>query len=257
MILYILNIAFYLMAFVSFLLYTLKAKNTITYSLAFIFLGNLFYLIKLFLNLKAGVLFGNIDSIVAFSGNIIMLFYGIMLTKFRNLENVGFIISFIGALFSMANLRNVFLHQHPSLLNPVFIIHIVSAGISYSFIMLGGIFSLLKLISEKQIKQKKFSKTYVPIYTLIFIEKLSINMSFIFLTITMLFGVMWSFYYDKSLYIDPKIMVISFLWLYYAVLVHTYIFKSSKPSTISVLSAFGSTITVISVIFIKHSIITG
>ncbi|MGC9286661.1 MAG: cytochrome c biogenesis protein CcsA [Hydrogenobaculum sp.] len=257
MILYILNIIFYLMAFVSFLLYTLKAKNTIKYSLVFIMLGNLSYLVKLVINVKTGVAFSNIDAIVAFSGNVIMLFYGILLTRFRNLENIGFIISFIGALFSMANLRNVFLHQQPSLLNPIFLIHIISAGLSYSFIMLGGIFSLLKLISEKQIKQKKFSKTYVPIYTLIFIEKLSINMSFIFLTITILFGVMWSFYYDKSLYVDPKIIVISFLWFYYAILVHTYIFKSSKPTTISVLSALGSTITVISVIFIKHSIITG
>ncbi len=255
MILYILNIVCYLGAFFSFLLFTLKSKNTIKQSLLLILFGNIFYLVKLVLNIKEGVIFENIDSIIGFSGNIIMLFYGILLTRFRNLESIGFIISFVGFIFSMANLRNLFLHQNHNLLNPIFLIHIISAGLSYSFIMLGGIFSLLKLLSEKQIKQKHFSKAYVPIYTLIFIEKLSINMSFIFLTSTLLFGVLWSFYYEDRFYVDPKIIAISFLWFYYAILVHFYIFRSLKPSTISLLSAIGSTITLISVIFIKHNIV--
>ncbi len=255
MILIVLNVLFYILAFGSFLLFTLKAKNTLKYSITFIILGNIFYLIKLLIGLKDKEIFDNIDAILALSGNVIMLFYGILLLRFKVLQNIGFIVSFVGVIFSMANLRNLFNHNEVSYSSPIFLIHIISAAFSYAFIILGGMFSLLKLLSEKQIKQKRFQKTYVPIYTLMSIEKFAINMSFIFLTLTILFGALWSFYYNTKLYFDPRIVVIFLLWFYYAILVHIYIFRSAKPSTISLLSAVGSSITILSVVFIKHTLV--
>lgn len=255
MIFTVINIVFYFLSFFSFLIFTLKSKNTLQYSILFIMFGNISYFIKLLIDFKTGALFNNIDSIIALSGNVIMLFYGILLLRFKTLQNIGFIVSFIGVIFSVANLRNLFTHHANNLSNPMFVMHIIFGALSYSFIMLGGIFSLLKLISEKQIKQKKFQKTYVPIYTLMSVERLSINASFIFLTLTLLFGIFWSFYYEERIYIDPRILIIFFLWFYYAVLVHIYIFRSFRPSTISLLSAIGNTITIFSVIFIKHTIV--
>lgn len=96
----------------------------------------------------------------------------------------------------------------------------------------------------------------VPINLLRKMEKIFLNLGFIFLTMTLIFGSIWAKnFLGKHWVNDPKLILTLFLWVYYAVIIHLNLARGLKPSRFSLLSAIGLLLLLGSLLFIRHSIV--
>lgn len=238
---------FYITFFSFGLILLLKKSKFYTY---FFYIGILSYIFKLFFIFyrEHNLPFGNIDGVLSLIGTILIGLFLALSKLYPSLSYNGFIIALLGWIFSLAGLASKL--SIPS--NPFFILHIIFAALSYAFIIICGFFSLSKLALEKKLKEKVISKNYIPLSTLSKLEKLMINLSFFALTFTLAFAMIWSGYFGRGFYIDKKILITLFIWTYYALL-HAYMLRSGKPYHVSLLSAVGTTLTILAVLFIRHS----
>ncbi len=238
---------FYITFFSFGLIFLLKNSKFYTY---FFYLGILSYIFKLIFIFyrEHNLPFGNIDGVLSLIGTILIGLFLALSKLYPSLSYNSFIIALLGWIFSLAGLASKL--SIPS--NPFFILHIIFAALSYAFIIIGGFFSLSKLALEKKLKEKIISKNYIPISTLSKLEKLMINLSFFALTFTLAFAMIWSGYFGSGFYIDKKILITLFIWVYYALL-HAYMLRSGKPYNVSLLSAVGTSLTILAVLFIRHS----
>lgn len=139
--------------------------------------------------------------------------------------------------------------------NPLYSLHIASALFSYVFSLLGGLFSAVKFMVEKKLKHKSLEGFFLPLSLLRFGERLSINLSFLFFTLTLIFGSLWSRSFFGTHWIkDPKLIYVLFLWFYYAVLVHLNILKKIKPKTLSYGVLAGALLSLVGLLFVRHAL---
>lgn len=139
--------------------------------------------------------------------------------------------------------------------SPLYSLHITSALISYIFAFLGGLSSIFKLILEARLKHKSITGFFMPLSLLMGTERLSMNMSFLFFTLTLLFGSLWSrSFFGKHWVSDPKLIFVLYLWTYYALVVHLNLLKRIKPKTLSYAIILGMFFTLLNIIFVRHEL---
>ncbi len=243
----------YLMSFVFFLLKTFRkinSRNLPHFLLILAFLSYLIYVAVRFLQIGAFPV-GDFHGTVALIGNILAGSFAIMLVFLRKkVEDFGFAIAFVGFLTTLLGLPST----KGGFADPLFILHIVSAAGSYAFIILGGTASLLRLFIERRLKGRNISSLFLPLSILKRMERVAVNLSFILLTLTLIFGSFWTKDFLGRHWInDPKLIFTLGLWLYYAVMVHLNIVRGIKPSRFSYLSITGLTVAIAGILWIRHS----
>ncbi len=195
---------------------------------------------------------GDVYGMVSLMGNVLVLiFLSTHLLLRRNVADFGLIIAFIGFLTTLLGLPA----KEVGYKNPFYVYHILSAALSYASLILAGVSSLIKFLVEKKLRSKHIEGFMVPINLLRRMERIFLNIGFIFLTLTLIFGSLWAKnFLGKHWINDPKLILTLILWIYYAIIVHLNLVRGLKPSTLSIISIFGSILIVGSLIFIRHSV---
>ncbi|WP_461832635.1 cytochrome c biogenesis protein CcsA [Aquifex sp.] len=242
----------YFISFLSFLLANFSQKKGILKtSYTFLGIGFFLYLFLLFSEYIKTKTFpvGDVYGMFSFIGNL-SAFIFILLSRKYDFSLFGAIVSFI------AFLTTVFAIPSRSLgfSNPLYILHIVSAGLSYVFLIFGGFASFSKLLVERSLKKGNIRLPLAPLRILKKLEKSFIILTFIGLTLTLIFGSLWTKTYLGIHWVnDPKLLATLLLWIYYAFLSHMYLIKAFKPSQISFLSLFGTLLGLVTLLFFRHS----
>jgi len=240
--------------FIAFLLFTIKLfayEKVRSLPYAFLTAGLLFYLLALlerFVEHKAFPI-GDIYGTLSFIGNLSVLIFIVIARKY-NFETFGSIVSF------MAFLTTIFLIPSKRLgfSDPLYILHLFTAVVSYAFIIFAGLVSFSKLLLEKRLKEKASAPPLAPLKLLKHMEKFFIVGSFIGLTLTLVFGSLWAKDYLGTHWVkDEKLLITLVLWLFYAFLSHAYVLKVFKPSQISYLSVLGTAVGLAALFFFRHS----
>lgn len=195
---------------------------------------------------------GDVYGMVSLVGNfLIFIFIVLDLILKRNVADFGMIVAFIGFLTTLVGLPA----QKVGYKNPFYVYHILCAGVAYASLILGGISSGVKFLVEKKLRSKHIEGFMVPVNLLRKMEKILLNVGFIFLTLTLIFGSLWAKdYLGKHWINDPKLILTLFLWTYYALIIHVNLVRGLKPSKFSLLSLAGLFMVLGSILFIRHSI---
>ncbi len=182
---------------------------------------------------------------------LVLMFLVINLILRRDLSDFGFLIAMLGFLSSIAGVPA----RGTGYENPFYVYHILSASVAYASIILGGISSAMKFVVEKKLKTKHVEGLMMPVNLLRKMERILINLGFIFLTLTLIFGSLWSKAYLGTHWInDPKLVLTLLLWLYYTFLMHINLLKGLRPAQLSAMSVIGMGIAIVSLIFIRHTV---
>lgn len=134
----------------------------------------------------------------------------------------GFFILLIAGIFQI--ISTLFIQElkeiNPVLRSWLLGVHVSTALIGYSAIMISGIYGFLYLMMYKSIKSNNPSNFYRKLPSLQLLEKLAayaIKFGFVFLTITILIGAIWlPSAIDNFSYADPKLIVTFMIWVVYA-----------------------------------------
>ncbi len=195
---------------------------------------------------------GDPYGMASLMGNLLVLIYLIVSILMRkNLADFGFLVAFLGFLTTLAGIPAKKL-GYP---NPFYVYHILSAGVAYASLILAGISSAVKFIVERKLKAKHIEGFMMPVNLLRKLERLLINLGFIFLTLTLIFGSIWAKAHLGTHWInDPKLFLTLMLWIYYAGIIHLNLLRGLKPAQLSAMSLLGFILSVGSLLFIRHSV---
>ena len=195
---------------------------------------------------------GDVYGMVSLVGNFLILMFIVLDLVFKkNVTDFGLIVAFIGFLTTLVGLPA----HKVGYKNPFYVYHILSAAVAYAALLLGGISSLIKIFVERKLKAKHIEGFMVPINLLRKMEKILLNLGFIFLTLTLIFGSIWAKnFLGKHWVNDPKLILTLILWIYYAVVIHLNLVKGLKPSKFSFLSILGFLMVLGSIVLIRHTV---
>ncbi|MEN3029110.1 MAG: cytochrome c biogenesis protein CcsA [Aquificaceae bacterium] len=246
------SIAFYFFAFLTSLIsYFFEPLKRLTFFLLFIAL--LFYLAH------AGTIalrvvsfpFGDTYGFYSLLGNSVLFILLLVSLKQAYLQKFLSLFAMFGVLST-----TLAMPAEPSpYRSPLYSLHITSALFSYVSALFGGFFSLLRLLLESRLKRKSLGGFLFPLNMLRKGERLSLNMSFIFFTLTLIFGSLWSrSVFGKHWINDPKLLYVLLLWLYYALLVHLNLVKRIKPKTLSYGVIGGMLLSMLNLLFVRHEL---
>ena len=243
----------YLLSFILFLFTSIKGYNLRRPAVIFSILGLVLYIFYLtYIYIRTGEFpVGDPYGTVSLIGNTIVFIYLFLyLILKREISDFGFTIVFTALFCNIMGIPAKASHYN----NPLYTLHIIFATLSYAFIFIGGFFSFIRLVTEKQLKQKRMGKFHTPINLLRNLEKFSVNSAFITLTLTLIFGSFWAReFFGKHWIDDLKLIITMIMWFYYAFLVHPYSRRSFGPSRYSILVITGTLGALFNLIFIRHS----
>ncbi len=218
-----------------------------------IFLGWLFYVVYV---IKVAVSIGSfpfadVYGFYSLLGNFMLFIFLISSIKFEQIQKFLAFFSLLGLLSTLLALP-----AEPSpYKNPLYSLHITFALLSYLSSFMAGSLSLIKFIVEAKLRHKSLGGFFMPLNYLRKGERILINLCFISLTFTLLFGSLWSrSYFGKHWINDPKLMYVLFLWLYYAILVHLNLLRRIKPRTLSYGIIIGAFLLLLNLLFIRHEL---
>ncbi|EDP75851.1 cytochrome c biogenesis protein CcsA [Hydrogenivirga sp. 128-5-R1-1] len=249
------SVLLYLLSGSLFLLKTFVGLNLRNYPTLVLLLAFFFYLLHFFKVYATTGHFpvGDMYGMVSLMGNLLILIFILLDLVFKkSVADFGLIVAFVGFLTTLVGLPA----HRVGYKNPFYVYHILSAATAYASLILGGLSSLIKFFVEKKLKAKHIEGFMVPINLLRKMEKIFLNLGFIFLTMTLIFGSIWAKnFLGKHWVNDPKLILTLFLWVYYAVIIHLNLARGLKPSRFSLLSAIGLLLLLGSLLFIRHSIV--
>jgi ABC-type transport system involved in cytochrome c biogenesis permease subunit len=156
-----------------------------------------------------------------------LLAFGLTVTYFyieykTGVYQTGFFILLIAGIFQIVStiLIRELAEINPVLKSWLLGVHVSTALVGYSAIILSGIYGYLYLNMYRSIKQNKPSNFYKKLPSLHLLEKLaasSIQFGFFFLTFTILIGIIWLPLAIKEFsYTDPKLIATLVVWIVYA-----------------------------------------
>lgn len=169
----------------------------------------------------------------------------------------GFFILLIAGIFQI--ISTLFIKElseiNPVLRSWLLGVHVSSALIGYSAIIISGIYGFLYLMMYRHIKQNKPSNFYLKLPSLHLLETLAgyaIRFGFIFLTITILIGAIWlPKAIDNFSYTDPKLIMTVLIWIVYALgYTSVRIYKLQSKTTMT-LALLGLIFTLFSMTFVN------
>jgi len=220
----------YCVSFVGFLFYfkTLR-KEVLKYSdgvLATAFgFHTVYWLIKVYLIWTKDVLFfGDVLNFIAWS--LVLIYFIFSFSKIK-IYTVGcFFLPLVLLLIGLSRIPEFHILSpfEPYLRNFWFPIHAISGLISHGFLLFGVVTSIMYLLQEREIKKKKlgiFFKKLPPLEYLDRSTEKALYLGFIFLTIAIISGAIWSdlVFGDYWMW-SPKQVITFVLWLIYAILIH-------------------------------------
>lgn len=155
-----------------------------------------------------------------------LLAFGITITYLyiehkTGVTQTGFFILIIASVFQIVS--TLFIKElaeiNPVLKSWLLGVHVSTALVGYSAIIISGIYGFLYLKMYTQIKSNKPSNFYRKLPSLHLLERLATNsilFGFIFLTVTIIIGAIWlpSAIKDFS-YADPKLIATFTVWIIY------------------------------------------
>ncbi len=243
----------YLVSFILFLFTSIKGYNFRRPAIVSTIIGfslYISYLIYLYIRIGEFPVGDHYGTIALIGNTIVFIYLFLYLALKRELSDFGFAITFTALFCNILGIPA----KSSQYNDPLYTLHIISATVAYSFIFIGGIFSFIRLIIERQLKQKKIGKFHTPVSLLRNMEKLSVNSAFVALTLTIIFGSFWAREFFGRHWIDDfKLIITMMLWFYYAFLVHPYSRRSLGPYKYSLLTLVGTVGSLINLIFIRHS----
>jgi len=241
----------YFIAFVFFLLRNLFQKRVKALPYLFLTLGLVFYLVALFERFSESKTFpiGDFYGMLSVIGNVSVLVF-LILSKRLEFELFGSVVSFFAFLTTLFLIPS----KETGFKNPLYILHIISAGISYASILFGGLVASFKLFFEKRLKEKHIPTEFIPLRILKRLEKVFVLLAFFGLTLTLVFGSIWAKVFLGTHWInDPKLLSTLVIWTYYAFLSHVYVLKLFRPHQVSYLILLGSGLGLVGLLFFRHS----
>jgi len=189
--------------------------------------------------------FGDILNFLAWC--LVLVYFVFSFGKIK-IHTVGcFVIPLVIALLVLSRLTffHIISPFGPYLRNFWFPVHAISGLISHSFLLFGVITSVMYLLQEREIKRKKlgiFFKKFPPLEYLDRTTEKALYLGFIFLTLAMISGAMWSdlVFGDYWMW-SPKQVVTFVLWLLYAILIHQRVligWRGKKTAQMFILAFF-------------------
>ncbi len=123
------------------------------------------------------------------------------------------------------------------------VIHIISAFLGYSAFIFSAIISLLYLIFDRHLKKKKFSVFYHKLPSLSLLESIiyhSLTVGFMFITLSMFTGAIWSERVFGSYWSwHPKQVATLITWFIYAGIIHLYTYSNWRGKRLCYMSILG------------------
>jgi ABC-type transport system involved in cytochrome c biogenesis permease subunit len=191
-----------------------------------------------------------------------LLAFGITLTYLyieykTGVTQTGFFILLIAAIFQIVS--TIFITELPEI-NPVLKswllgVHVATALVGYSAIIISGIYGFLYLKMYTHIKSNKPSNFYKKLPSLHLLEKLaanSIKFGFLFLSVTMIIGGIWlpSAIENFSL-ADPKLISTFVVWITYLLgYISIKIYRTQSRTTMK-LALLGFVLAVCSILVVN------
>ena len=237
--------------FLSLVFYYGRVSRYVPFALMFLALS--FYLVSvLSMGLREGGFpFGDVYGFYSLLGNMmtaVILVFSMLSPQISRFYAILAFAGFLSTLLAIPSEPS----QYRGLL---YSLHILFAVLSYTGAFLGSFSSLLKSILEDKLKHKDLSGFFLPIGTLMFSERVFLNVTFVMFTFTLIFGSFWSrSFLGKHWIDDPKLFSTFLLWSYYAVLIHLNTVKLIKPKRFSQLSLLGGVITLLNLLFVRHEL---
>jgi ABC-type transport system involved in cytochrome c biogenesis permease subunit len=191
-----------------------------------------------------------------------LLAFGIIVTylyieRKTGVTQTGFFILTIAAVFQIVS--TIFIKElaeiNPVLKSWLLGVHVSTALVGYSAIIISGIYGYLYLKMYKHIKSNKPSNFYKKLPSLHLLEKLATNsilFGFIFLTITIIIGAIWlpSAIKDFS-YADPKLLATFSVWIIYLLgYISIKIYRTESRTTMK-LALLGFVFAVFSILIVN------
>lgn len=247
-----LSIGLYFLVFVlsllSYLLGSLKRLTTFLMMLAF--LVYITYVIRLGIEVKSFP-FADVYGFYSLLGNGMLFFLTLLSLKLDYIRRFLALFAMLGVLWTL-----LLIPAEPSpYRSTLYSLHVTFALFSYAFALFGGFSSLLRLFLESKLKHKTLQSFFLPLNILRSAERFSIGMSFIFFTLTLVFGSLWSrSFFGKHWINDPKLIYVLFLWVYYALLVHLNLLRRIKPRSFSYGAITGMVLSILGLLFVRHEL---
>ncbi len=248
----VISISFYLLSFVIALLsYYGKLPNRTVLFPIFLALFSYFAHV-LYMSFKLGSFpFANVYGFIGLLGNTMILILMGFSLKNPQLLKLSAIFSFFGLMSTLLALPS----EPSPYRNPLYSLHTLSALFAYACAFLGGLASLFRLALEKKLKHKDVPAFFLPINLLRSLERLMMNLSFVFFTFTLLFGSLWTrIHFGKHWIDDPKLLFTLLLWIYYALVVHMNLIRGLKPKQLSTFIILGGFLSLLNLLFVRHEI---
>jgi ABC-type transport system involved in cytochrome c biogenesis permease subunit len=191
-----------------------------------------------------------------------LLAFGIIITylyieRKTGVTQTGFFILIIATLFQIVS--TIFIKElaeiNPVLKSWLLGVHVSTALVGYSAIIISGIYGFLYLKMYQHIKSNKPSNFYKKLPSLHLLEKLAANsilFGFVFLTITIIIGAIWlpSAIKDYS-YADPKLVATFSVWVIYLLgYISIKIYRTESRTTMK-LALLGFVFTVFSILIVN------
>ncbi len=217
-------------------------------TLGFTFLGSAFVisLLGLFVWIPPKV------SIFTILATTLIGIYLFTLTFFRkgNLNNLAAVVSSTALLFSLLGLSvGTFpLKEH------LLMFHVGVSLLTFSLLLLSAVFSFLRILSEKNLKQGNLNLPLnIPLSVVVKLERRLFFFGFVFLTVELILSLLWSQARLGEVVFDSRVCATLLLWLYYNLLFHLERFGFSFfRRYFSHLNLFGAILIVLSLLLTRH-----
>lgn len=191
-----------------------------------------------------------------------LLAFGIIITylyieRKTGVTQTGFFILLIATVFQI--ISTIFIKElaeiNPVLKSWLLGVHVSTALVGYSAIIISGIYGFLYLKMYTHIKSNKPSNFYKKLPSLHLLEKLATNsiiFGFVFLTITIVIGVIWLPIAIKDFsYADPKLLATFSVWLIYLLgYISIKIYRTESRTTMK-LALLGFVFAVFSILIVN------
>ncbi|RMH04908.1 MAG: cytochrome C biogenesis protein [Aquificota bacterium] len=220
-------------------------------SFLFIALGVLFYFLQVaLLGARLGALpFADKYSFYSLLGTFALLVFMVLSLKSEQFSKFVAFYAFLGVLSDLF----LFPAEPSPYKSPLYNLHILFALLSYLGMFFAGLSSLLKMLVESKLKHKTLSGFFLPLEFLRLSEKVLVNFCLVFLTLTLIFGSLWTrSYIGKHWISDPKLLFTLILWLYYAFVAHLSLLKRIKPKSFSYMVVVGAFLGLLNLLVVRH-----
>jgi len=244
-----LSFFFYLLSSISFWIYLFNRKERlkkIGFSIFGIgYLMQIFYIGYMDIKLKTFSInsFNDIPNFIAFI--IGSIFYILVLIYREKIKDISPLVATMNTMFIAFSLPLIQTEKIAKFNNLWFSVHIISSAVSLSLILFSTLTAIIYLFLQKDLKEKRFNSFLVSkmnisldtIYKIIYKLNTAILIS---LFVMLISSLMWQ---NKIKNIKDILSIenlsVSFLILYYGIIIHIQLFKPEKRNLQVLFSLFG------------------